>query len=129
MRPVTYKLTKGNLRPLMTTIWHNLGVWLDGNPALDITIRPHNSKRSNEQNKRMWKIYQTLQSSIWINGKQYDQELWHEQCKRMFIGCNELPNGTLVGISTTTLSTEEMTEYQNKIQAWAAAEYGVIWEF
>jgi len=117
------------MRPLMTTIWNNLQGWLQENPDLEITIRPHKSKRSTEQNRRLWKIYQTLAEQAWVSGKQFSQDAWHEYCKRQFIGCEELPDGSQIGISTTTLNTGEMTDYQNRIQAWAAQEFGIIWEF
>ena len=61
--------------------------------------------------------------------KQFSQDAWHEYCKRQFIGSEELPDGSQIGISTTTLNTGEMTDYQNRIQAWAAQEFGIIWEF
>lgn len=53
--------------------------------------------------------------------------------KRAFIGVEEyvLPDGAVMsrGISTTRLNTAEMTDYQNRIQAWAANGHGVIWDF
>ena len=94
-----------------------------------ISIRPYKSKRSTEQNRRLWKIYQTLAEQAWVSGKRFSQDAWHEYCKRQFIGSEELPDGSQIGISTTTLNTGEMTDYQNRIQAWAAQEFGIIWEF
>ena len=129
MRELTFRLRADNKRPLMTHIYNSLDGWLAGNPDLEIVIRPHKSKRTTEQNRRLWKIYQTLAEQVWVGGRKYPQEMWHEYCKRQFIGAEELPDGETVGISTTTLNTAEMTDYQNKIQAWAAQEHGVIWEF
>lgn len=42
-----------------------------------------------------------------------------------------MPDGTELKtpISTTTLNTAEMTDYQNRLQAWAAGNFGLIWEF
>ena len=51
MENVSYKLTKDNKRPLMTTIYNNLGAWLEANAELEVCIRPHKSKRSVEQNR------------------------------------------------------------------------------
>ncbi|WP_295710280.1 recombination protein NinB [uncultured Neisseria sp.] len=133
MENVSYKLTKDNKRPLMTTIYNNLGVWLETNAELEVCIRPYNSKRSIEQNRRLWKIYGKLADEAWVNGRRYSAETWHEYCKGMFLGyeLKAMPDGTEVKtpISTTTLNTAEMTDYQNRLQAWAAGNFGLIWEF
>lgn len=133
MQSVAYKLTKDNKRPLMTTIYNNLGVWLEANSELEVCIRPYNSKRSIEQNRRLWKIYGELADKAWVNGRRYSAETWHEYCKGMFLGyeLKAMPDGTELKtpISTTKLNTAEMTDYQNRLQAWAAGNFGLIWEF
>nr|DAY19985.1 MAG TPA: NinB protein [Caudoviricetes sp.] len=133
MENVSYKLTKDNKRPLMTTIYNNLGVWLESNAELEVCIRPYNSKRSIEQNRRLWKIYGELADKAWVNGRRYSAETWHEYCKGMFLGyeLKAMPDGSELKtpISTTTLNTAEMTDYQNRLQAWAAGNFGLIWEF
>ena len=133
MENVSYKLTKDNKRPLMTTIYNNLGAWLEANAELEVCIRPYNSKRSIEQNRRLWSIYGELADKAWVNGRRYSAETWHEYCKGMFLGyeLKAMPDGTELKtpISTTTLNTAEMTGYQNRLQAWAAGNFGLIWEF
>lgn len=133
MQSVAYRLTKDNKRPLMTTIYNNLGAWLEANAELEVSIRPYNSKRSIEQNRRLWKIYGELADKAWVNGRRYSAETWHEYCKGMFLGyeLKAMPDGTELKtpISTTTLNTAEMTDYQNRLQAWAAGNFGLIWEF
>lgn len=133
MQSVAYKLTKDNKRPLMTTIYNNLGAWLEANAELEVCIRPYNSKRSIEQNRRLWKIYGELADKAWVNGRRYSAETWHEYCKGVLLGFDikAMPDGTEVKtpISTTTLNTAEMTDYQNRLQSWAAGEFGIIWEF
>lgn len=133
MQSVAYRLTKDNKRPLMTTIYNNLGVWLESNAELEVCIRPYNSKRSIEQNRRLWKIYGELADKAWVNGRRYSAETWHEYCKGVLLGFDikAMPDGTEVKtpISTTTLNTAEMTDYQNRLQAWAAGNFGLIWEF
>lgn len=133
MENVSYKLTKDNKRPLMTTIYNNLGVWLESNAELEVCIRPYNSKRSIEQNRRLWAIYGELADKAWVNGRRYSAETWHEYCKGMFLGyeLKAMPDGAELKtpISTTKLNTAEMTDYQNRLQAWAAGNFGLIWEF
>ena len=133
MQSVAYRLTRDNKRPLMATIYNNLGAWLEANAELEVCIRPYNSKRSIEQNRRLWKIYGELADKAWVNGRRYSAETWHEYCKGVLLGFDikAMPDGTEVKmpISTTTLNTAEMTDYQNQLQSWAATEFGIIWEF
>jgi len=133
MQSVAYRLTKDNKRPLMTTIYNNLGAWLESNAELEVCIRPYNSKRSIEQNRRLWKLYAKLADEAWVNGRRYSAETWHEYCKGYFLGfeLKAMPDGSELKtpISTTTLNTAEMTDYQNRLQAWAAGNFGLIWEF
>lgn len=128
MQSVAYRLTKDNKRPLMTTIYNNLGAWLEANAELEVCIRPYNSKRSVEQNRRLWFLYREISEKVFIDGKRFSQDVWHEFLKRKFIGCIEMPNGQLMGISTAKLSVQEMSEYQEKIISWASMEHGVLWD-
>ena len=131
MNEAKFTLTPQNARGVMRSIWDNLNGWFE-NGNLDITIRPHKSKRSVEQNRRLWKIYGELADKAWVNGRRYSAETWHEYCKGVLLGFDikAMPDGTEVKtpISTTTLNTAEMTDYQNRLQAWAAGEFGIIWE-
>lgn len=127
MNEAKFTLTPQNARGVMRSIWDNLNGWFE-NGNLDITIRPHKSKRSIEQNKRLWFLYREISEKVFIDGKRFSQDVWHEFLKRKFIGCIEMPNGQLMGISTTKLSVQEMSEYQEKIISWAAMEHGVLWD-
>lgn len=132
MNEAKFTLTPQNARGVMRSIWDNLNGWFE-NGNLEITIRPRKSKRSIEQNRRLWKIYGELADKAWSGGRRYSAETWHEYCKGVFIGFDirDMPDGTEVKmpISTTTLNTAEMTDYQNRLQSWAATEFGIIWEF
>lgn len=92
---------------------------------LAISIAEHKAKRSTQQNKRYWAILNDIASNAWIDGKQYSSEAWHEYFKRKFIGCEETPDGGIVGISTTTLSTEEFADYSTKIEEHSLTELGI----
>nr|DAJ23707.1 MAG TPA: NinB protein [Caudoviricetes sp.] len=132
MNEAKFTLTPQNARGVMRSIWDNLNGWFE-NGNLEITIRPRKSKRSVEQNRRLWKIYGELADKAWVNGRRYSAETWHEYCKGVLLGFDikVMPDGTEVKmpISTTTLNTAEMTDYQNRLQSWAATEFGIIWEF
>ncbi|MDS1044660.1 recombination protein NinB [Pseudomonas aeruginosa] len=92
--------------------------------SYELVIRQLKSKRSIEQNKRYWSLLRELAAVAWVDGRQFDDQVWHEQFKRWFIGCEDvsLPDGSteLRGISTTKLTVDEFGIYMTKIEAWAA---------
>lgn len=96
----------------------------DGRP-LSITVAEHKAKRSIDQNKRYWAILNDIAENVWLNGKQFSSEAWHEYFKAKFIGLEETPDGRMVGISTTALNTAEFTDFMNKTEAHAATELGL----
>lgn len=92
---------------------------------LSITVQEHKAKRSLEQNRLYWQRLNEIADQAWVGGKQYSAEAWHEHFKRLFIGMDELPGGGKVGISTTTLSVADFSDYINRIEAYAATELGI----
>lgn len=92
----------------------------------ELVIRPLKSKRSIDQNKRYWSLLRELAAVAWVDKRQFDDQVWHEQFKRWFIGCEDvaLPDGSteLRGISTTKLSVDEFGTYMTRIEAWAAEQ-------
>lgn len=93
---------------------------------VELVVRERKSKRSTEQNKRYWALLREVSACAWIDGKQYADVTWHEQFKRMFIGLEEIPmpDGTVTmrGISTTTLSVAQMSEYMQRIEHWCVEQ-------
>lgn len=133
MNTRTFRLQAANMRPLFENLLKNIvPQMLAGCADLEIVLRPYKSKRSNEQNRRLWALYREIAENVWVNGRRFDSQTWHEHFKREFIGCEEivLPNGEIErrGISTTTLDTAQMAEYQTRIEAWAAQQ-GVVFEY
>lgn len=96
----------------------------EGRP-MAVLVTEHKSKRNTQQNKLIWVVLNQIASNAWVNGKQFSAEAWHEFFKRKFIGCNELPNGQTLGISTTTLDIAAFAEYVTQIQAYAGTELGI----
>jgi hypothetical protein len=43
----------------------------------------------------------------------------------MFIGVEQLPNGEVIGKSSTALSTAEFSDFCSQVEAYAASELGV----
>ena len=133
-KPLTFKATQANLDILIdNNLRPNLKAWIAANGDYEITIRPYKSKRSIEQNKRLWKIYQVIAECVWVEGRRFSSEVWHEHFKGLYLGFEEieLPSGEVLKrpISTANLKTGDMTAYQDMIQSWAADNYSIQWEF
>lgn len=98
----------------------------------ELVIRNYKCKRSHEQNKRYFAMLRLISANVWVDGRTYSQEVWHEQFKRWFIGCEDivLPTTTETrGISTTTLSVDEFNTYMAQIEQWCAEQgYPVMQE-
>ncbi len=84
-------------------------------------------KRTKPQNRRYWGrgVLAQIAEQATVNGKLFAAETWHEQFKRMFIGVIELPDGSVVGMSSTGLDTSEFSEFCTKVEAYAATDLGV----
>jgi hypothetical protein len=84
-------------------------------------------KRTSRQNRRYWGkgVLAQIAGQAVVNGRQFDAEVWHEQFKRMFLGVIELPNGDVIGKSSTGLSTAEFSTFCDQVEAYAASELGV----
>lgn len=86
---------------------------------LDITVRKHSSKRSNQQNKYYWGVV----VNILGNHFGYDPEEMHEELKYLFNSIHSrIDPKREIGSSTTKLSTEEFVDYTERICRWAAME-------
>ncbi len=102
-----------------------LGKWLQAEKTLTLTARL--KKRTPEQNRRYWGrgVLAQIAEQATVNGKLYSAEVWHEMFKRMFIGFDELPNGQIIGKSSTGLTTAEFCDFCTQVEAYAAQELGV----
>lgn len=125
----TFRVTETNVEPIKTTIGKKISECFAKWTDVDVVIKKHTNKKTVEQNNRLWKMYEIIAETAWVDGKQFKNTTWHYHLKGMFLGFveEELPDGTIKSEprSTTTLSTTEMTEYQNKIEAWGAHNFNI----
>ncbi len=100
--------------------------WLQAGKRLVLVIRIR--ARTTAQNKRYWGkgVLAQIAEQAAPNGKLYSAEVWHEQFKRQFIGVEELPNGSVIGKSSTELTTIEFADFCTQVEAYAAQELGVV---
>jgi hypothetical protein len=98
----------------------------------------HKDTRSLEQQAAMWFLLGDISAQVWLEGRQFAPEVWHEHFKQMFLPEEDgptkratasyrkwavLPGGErrLIG-STTALTAFGMGEYLTQLEAWGAGE-------
>lgn len=115
-----------------STLYPFLKTVFQGNSSWVLTVARR--KRTKAQNRRYWGkgvLAQVAEQAV-VGGKQYSAETWHEMFKRMFIGVEELPDGQVVGKSSSGLTTSEFSDFCTQVEAYAASELGVrfydLWE-
>lgn len=120
-------------KALVSVVKANAKACADKGTPLRVILTSEEQKRNPEQNRRLWgHLYKQIAEQAWINGRQYDAEVWHEMLARKFGVCDdfELPTGEVVVVrrSTTKMSVHEFTEYMDRVEAYAATELGVVFE-
>lgn len=63
-----------------------------------------------------------IASQAWVNGKQYNAEIWKDFFKREFLGVIELPNGQVMAVSTSKLKVKAFAEFVQKVEVYAVSE-------
>lgn len=110
-----------------STIFSTLKTWLAciSNGTYVLRLERKKKQRSIPQNKLMW-LWFTAIAEEWSNacGRGFTKEDVHDAYCMQFLP-RETPNGLRYGGSTSSLTTEEMTDFLNKVQADAATEYGI----
>lgn len=118
-RQQAWAIIKSQLFPFLKRV-------LQGSGRLVLTVSRR--KRTKAQNRRYWGqgvLAQVAAQAVLPGGKQFSAESWHELFKRMFIGVVELPDGSVIGKSSSDLKTDEFSEFCTKVEAYAASELGV----
>lgn len=114
-----------HLNAMLTFLSANWRAMAEQGKPLAVEIKPEKSKRSLNQNGLYWSLLQQIAEQAWVDGRQYNADVWHEAAKRQILGLVDLPNGQTMGRSSATLSVGEFAEYIEKVEAWAASELGV----
>lgn len=101
-------------------------LWLNDamNGEYVLTMEKARSPRSNNQNRLMWLWFSCIAKS-WSEaaGRTFSAQTVHDVYCRLFLPV-DTPRGRIAG-HTNKLSTEQMTEFLDKVQADAAGEYGI----
>lgn len=88
-----------------------------------VNVTEAKSKRSIEQNSRLWGLYKALGDHLGHTADEVHMLMGYKFLREL-----KTINGETVEIikSTTKLNTKDMAEYQEAIERWAA-ELGFIW--
>jgi hypothetical protein len=109
---------------------------IDPARPLELVLREEVKARKPDQNSLMWAgPLRDISEQVWLEGRKYSPEVWHEQFKRSFLPeefdpelCKEgylkwdyTPAGDRVLIgSTTQLTVKGMAQYIEQIHAFGA---------
>lgn len=104
----------------------------NGNP-FRIILTTDSAKRNELQNRRYWGyLLKNIAEQAWVNGKQFDKDIWHEYLARKFGVLEEiiLPDGEIITRrkSTTQMTVSEFGEYMENVESYAALSLGVTFE-
>lgn len=117
--------TEEHARRLWVFLKANWRACAANDAPLAITVATHKSKRSLEQNRRLWALYGEIAASAWVDGKQFSAEAWHELLKGEILGYVDLPFGRRMPMSTAGLDVEQFAQYMQRVEAFAVTQLGV----
>lgn len=117
-RQQAWAVIKAQLFPFLATVLQSGGRWV-----LTVTRR----RRTKRQNRRYWGngVLAQIAAQAVVGGRLYSAETWHEFFKRKFIGVEELPDGSVIGKSSTKLTTAQFCAFSDQVEAYAATHLGV----
>lgn len=102
-------------------------MWITTCPNGEWTLKLEKKVRQRglSQNALLW-VWMEVLSKEWAEATDdhYTKEQWKELFARKFLPVTG-PDGSVIGGSTSALTTEQMTEFLTKIQVYAATEWGI----
>ena len=108
--------------------WYDvINTWLKsiGTGMWVLKLEKKASQRSISQNKLMWLWFEAIaQEFTEASEEYYSRDAVKEYFCRKFRPLR-MPDGEIVGGSTSNMTTEEMTEFLDKVQAYAATTWGI----
>lgn len=73
----------------------------------------------------IWATLHQIADSAWVDGRQFSPEVWHLFFRRRLLSHVDLPDGTTMPVSTTTLDQEHFGRYLDQVGEYAVNELGV----
>ena len=83
-----FRCQVSNQRPLFENLYKNIvPELLAAHGDLEITIRPYKAKRSYEQNRRLWSLYNQIAEQVWLDGRRYSADILNSSLSAAMSGC------------------------------------------
>jgi hypothetical protein len=110
----------------------NASVFASKGTPLRVIVTEEEMDRLDEQIAYYFGVtVKTIAEQVWINGRQFDKDAWHEELAKKFLPTRELllPDGEIIlkrsSIARGKISLKKMTAYIQEVEAYAASELGV----
>lgn len=117
--------TEGNTAALWTFLKQNAKAMAEAGKPLAVTISEYKERRSLDQNKRYWALLNAIHEQVWIGGRQFDAEVWHEELKNQLAPKEESPGGGMIAMSTARMDVEQFSAYMLAVELHAMTEMNV----
>lgn len=117
--------TEGNAAALHTFLKQNAKAMAEAGKPLAVTVSEHRERRSRDQNKRYWALLTAIHEQVWVGGRQFDPEVWHEHMREAFAPKEESPSGGLIAMSTARMDVEQFSAYMLAVELHAMTEFNV----
>lgn len=120
----TITKTDGKFDTAQAVQWLNSQLSMKTNGVYELILQKQTRRRSLNQNRLMW-LWFTVIAEAWSEACGYaiSRQNVHDTYCLLYLPVTT-PKGT-VGGTTKGLTTEQFTDFLNKVQADAATEYGI----
>lgn len=120
---------------MVNFIKSNAAAFVDKGTPLRVIVTEEEMDRLDEQIKYYFGVVvKAIAEQVWVAGRQFDKDVWHEQLAKQFLPTKELvmPDGEIVlkrsSIARGQISLKRMGKYLQEVEAYAATEHGVRFE-
>lgn len=117
--------TEGNTAALWTFLKQNARAMAEAGKPLAVTVTEHKERRSTAMNARYWALLTCMSQQVWVGGKQFAPETWHEHMRESFAPKEDAPGGGLIAMSTSRMDVEQFSAYMLAVELYAITEHNV----
>lgn len=117
---------------LIAFIKENAGEYVQKGSPLRVIVTEEEADRLDEQIKFYFGVVvKTIAEQAWVEGRQFDKDVWHELLAKQFLPTRELtlPDGEIIlkrsSIARGQISLRRMTKFIREVEAYAGQELGV----